>query len=377
MRQIPFALPCLGEEEILAVTEILKSDWLTMGKKTFEFEAALAKYLGVEHVIAVNSCTAALHLSLLASGVGPGDEVITSPFTFAATGNVIVHSGAKPVFVDIDPKTFNIDPGKIEAAITPRTKAIIPVHYGGRSCHMDKIMGIAGDWKLQVIEDAAHALGATYRGKKVGSSGNPTCFSFYATKNITTGEGGAISTNDPSFADRVRKLRLHGISKDAWNRYGGGSWRYDIEVCGWKYNTTDVQAAIGLCQLKKADEFMETRRKYAEIYSRNLYHLPGLVIPETMSSACHLYPILVSPQERDDFISHLSSLGVSCSVHFIPLHLHTFYQKEYGFKYGDFPICESIFESEVSLPIYPKMTEEDVWYVIESIRRIKNTWVIN
>ena len=372
MRQIPFALPSIGDDEINSVIETIRSDWLTMGKKTFEFEDAIAKYTGAKYAVAVNSCTAALHLSLLASGVKHGDEVITSPFTFAATGNVIVHSGARPVFVDIDRETFNIDPSKIVRAITPNTKAIIPVHYAGQPCDMSEIMNIANENDLVVIEDAAHAIGAQYHKRKIGNLGNPTCFSFYATKNMTTGEGGAVTTNDEEFADKIRKLRLHGISKDAWKRYGaGGSWKYDIEVCGWKYNTTDINSAIGIHQLKKIDEFNRIRKMYAGIYSRNLYQVKNLKVPSIYheDNVFHLYPILVPKDQRDTFITNLADMGVFCSVHFIPLHLHSFYQKEYGFKYGDFPVCESVYEREVSLPLYPKMTEDDIKYVIECVKK--------
>jgi dTDP-4-amino-4,6-dideoxygalactose transaminase len=370
MKQIPFALPFIGEEEINAVVDTMRSGWLTMGKKTFEFEAAIAEYTGADYAIAVNSCTAALHLSLIAAGIKPGDEVITSPYTFAATGNVIVHTGAKPVFADIDPDTYNIDPLKVAYSITPHTKAIIPVHYGGQPCEMAALMEIAEDNNLIIIEDAAHAIGASYRGKKIGNSEHATCFSFYATKNITTGEGGAVTTNDSKFADKIRKLRLHGISKDAWNRYGGGSWKYDIEECGWKYNTTDIQAAIGIHQITKVDMFGSLRKKYAELYTEHFKNIPGIQVPAISDNGneFHLYPLLVPKEWRDLLITKLSEHGVFCSVHFIPLHLHSFYQRNYEFKYGDFPVCESVYEREVSLPIYPKMTDDDVLYVIESVK---------
>jgi dTDP-4-amino-4,6-dideoxygalactose transaminase len=369
MTPIPFALPSIGEEEIQAVIETLRSGWLTMGQKTIEFEKAIAEYIGVDHAIAVNSCTAALHLSLLASGVKPGDEVITTPFTFAATGNVIVHCGAKPVFVDIEPDTYNIDPRGIQEAITEKTTAIIPVHYAGQPCRMKAIRKIAGG--IPVIEDAAHAIGATYEGKKIGSSGNPTCFSFYATKNMTTGEGGAITTNDGVFADRVRKLRLHGISKDAWKRYGpGGSWKYEIEECGWKYNTTDINAAIGLCQLRKLNGFNRRRTMLAAMYSDGLFMVRGIDVPTTVASdhIFHLYPILVPADYRDQFIADMAEKGVSCSVHFIPLHLHPFYQREFGYKRGDFPVTETVFDRIVSLPLYPKMTPMDIVRVMKAVK---------
>jgi len=372
MKNIPYALPDIGDEEISSVVNTLKSGWLTMGPKTFEFEKSITDYIGAKHAIAVNSCTAALHLSLIAAGVGPGDEVITTPFTFAATGNVIAHTGAKPVLVDIDPETFNIDPVEIKKAINFKTKAIIPVHYAGQPCNMREILDFSNKRGIIVIEDAAHAIGAQYRGRKIGNLNSlSTCFSFYATKNMTTGEGGAITTNDDVFAEKVRKLRLHGISKDAWKRYGGGSWRYDIEECGWKYNTTDLNASLGIEQLKKLDEFNRIRKMYAGIYARNLHNIPNLRIPAIFreDNIFHVYPLLVPKDHRDDFITELGKMGVSCSVHFIPLHLHSFYQKTYGYKYGDFPVCESVFEREVSIPLYPKMKEEDVMYVIDCIKQ--------
>lgn len=373
MKQIPFALPLIGDEEIASVIETIRSGWLTMGKKTFEFEEAIAKYTGAKYAIALNSCTAALHLSLIASDIKPWNEVITTPFTFASTGNVIVHTGAKPIFVDISSETCNIDPDKISEAITSKTKAIIPVHYAGQPCDMRAIMEIAEDKNLIVIEDAAHAIGAEYHRKKIGNLGNPTCFSFYATKNMTTGEGGAITTNDFEFAEKIRKLRLHGISKDAWKRYGaGGSWKYDIEMCGWKYNTTDINSAIGLHQLNKIDEFNNIRKTYAGIYSRNLQNISnlGTFTKHYEDHVFHLYPVLAPEKHRDAFIELMSLRGVFCSVHFIPLHLHSFYKSAYGYKRGDFPVCESIYDREVSLPLYPRMTEDDVKYVIQSVKEV-------
>jgi dTDP-4-amino-4,6-dideoxygalactose transaminase len=268
------------------------------------------------------------------------------------------------VFADIDPVTYNIDPDKIQEAITEKTKAIIPVHYAGQPCHMNRIRDVAGD--IPIIEDAAHAIGATYVCKKIGGYGNPTCFSFYATKNMTTGEGGAITTNDGEFAEKVRKLRLHGISKDAWKRYGGGSWRYDIEECGWKYNTTDINAAIGLCQLMKLDEFNRRRKMLSEIYQGELQDIKEIQLPRAVRDHIyHLYPVLVP--DRDAFIDYLAKKEIFCSVHFIPLHLHPFYQREFGYKRGDFPVTESVFDREVSLPLYPKMTANAAYTVCEAV----------
>jgi UDP-4-amino-4,6-dideoxy-N-acetyl-beta-L-altrosamine transaminase len=366
--------PSIGKEEIKEVVNTLKSGWLTMGPKTLEFEELITKYTQAKNAIAVNSCTAALHLSLIVLGIKKDDEVITSPFTFASTGNVIVQVGAKPVFVDIKRDTFNIDPEKIKKAITSKTKAIIPIHYAGQPCDMKAIMKIAKDYSLFVIEDAAHAIGAKYKRKKIGTLGTTTCFSFYVTKNMTTGEGGIITTNDDKLAEKLRILRLHGISKDAWKRYTKkGSWYYEIEECGWKYNMTDIQAALGIHQIKKLNKFIETRRKYARMYNKELKRIGGIITPYEKSNIKHvyyLYPILLENYDRDKFIKKMAEKGIGCSVHFIPLHLHPFYKKKFSFKKGDFPNAEWVYEREVSLPLYPKMSKRDIYQVINTIKKI-------
>lgn len=371
---LPYCQPLIGHEEITEVVDSLKSGWLTMGPKTIEFENLISEYTGAKYSIAVNSCTAALHLSLIACGIGSHDEVITTPYTFASTGNVIVQVGAKPVFVDVKRDTYNIDPNRIEEAITPNTKAIIPVHFGGQPCDMNAIMKIADERGLFVIEDAAHALGAEYYDKKIGCIGDSTCFSFYPTKNMTTGEGGAITTNDDKLADKLRTLRLHGISKDAWKRYSSkGNWYYEIEDCGWKYNMTDIQAAIGIPQIKKLDSFYEIRKRYANIYTKNLCKIEGVNTPnETpdIKHVYHLYPILLENYDRAKFIEEMGKRNIACSVHFIPLHLHPFYKNQFNFKKGDYPNAEWLYEHEVSLPLYPKMSIEDVKYVIENVEEI-------
>ena len=371
---LPYFQPLIGAEEIKEVADTLKSGWLSTGPKTIEFEELIARYTSAKETICVNSCTAALHLSLIAMGIGSGDEVITSPFTFAATGNVIVHTGAVPVFVDIKRDTYNIDPEKIKEAITPRSKAIIPVHYAGQPCDMEAIMEIAREHDLYVIEDAAHAIGAEYQGRKVGTIGDATCFSFYVTKNMTTGEGGAITTDDNKLANRFRVLRLHGISKDAWKRYlATGSWYYEIEDCGWKYNMGDIEAALGIAQLKKLDRFIETRRKYVKIYNEEFDKIEGIITPHEepdVKHVYHLYPMLLEKFDRNEFIQRMTEKGIGCSVHFIPLHLHPFYRDKFGFKNGDFPNAEWVYEKEVSLPLYPKMSEDDVWRVIGAVKEI-------
>ena len=371
---LPYNRPMIGEEELEEVADTLKSGWLTMGPKTIKFEEALAKYIGVKHAISVSSCTAGLHLSLIVLGIGKGDEVITTPFTFAATGNVICHVGAKPVFVDIEQETFNIDPSKIECAITDKTKAILVVHYAGQSANLEEIKKIADKHNLKIIEDAAHALGSEYKGKKIGAFGNLTSFSFYVTKNMTTGDGGVITTNDDYLAERLKILRLHGISKDAWKRYGNeGKWYYEIEECGWKYNMTDIEASLGIHQLKKLDFFTEKRTELAQKYSEFLSKVPGIKIPKRMEDRknnFHLYPILLEEYSRDKFIKEIAEKNIGTSVHFIPLHLHPFYQKNFGYKEGDFPITEKVYKKIVSLPLYPLMSYFDVERVIVAIREI-------
>lgn len=371
---LPFHQPSIDEEEINEVIDTLKSGWITMGPKTIELEKLIAEYIGTKHSIAVNSCTAALHLSLIALGIGRYDEVITTPFTFASTGNVIVHTGAKPVFVDIIRDTYNIDPEKIKEAITPKTKAIIPVHYAGQPCDMKSIIDIAEDNNLFVIEDAAHAIGAEYNNKKIGSFGITACFSFYATKNMTTGEGGAITTDNDKVAEQLRLLRLHGISKDVWNRYSDkGNWYYEIMDCGWKYNMTDINASLGIHQIKKLDNFIDKRKEYVEIYNKGLGKLDEIILPFEISDirhAHHLYPILLKKYDRADFIEKMHKKGIGCSVHFIPLHIHPFYQNIFELKKGDFPNAEWIYEREVSLPLYPSMSIKDVKYVINETSEI-------
>lgn len=374
MEFLPYCLPQIEDDEIAEVVDTLKSGWLSHGPKTTEFEKRLASYVGSKHAIAVNSCTAALHLSLIGLGIGPGDEVITSPYTFASSGNVICHTGARPVLVDVEKDTFNIGPENIRKAITPRTKAIMPVHYGGQSCDMDAIMEIA-EWKgIPVVEDAAHALGAHYNERKIGTIGKATCFSFYATKNITTGEGGAVVTDDDQLADKIRILRLHGISKDAWQRYSAkGTWYYEIEDCGWKYNMTDIQAAIGLHQLEKIDRFTEVRRRYATMYDQAFEGVDRIMIPVPKPyahHAYHLYPMILREGDRNQFIEEMKVRKIGTSVHFIPLHLHPFYRNNYGFRHGDYPVAEWLYEREVSLPLYPKMTSDEVTEVAEVVKEV-------
>ena len=375
---LPFFRPLIGQEEIEEVVDTLKSDWLTTGPKTHLFEEKFAKYIGSKYAVAVNSCTAALHISLAALGIGKGDEVITSPYTFISAINVILQQGAIPVFVDIKPDTFNIDPDLIGEKISDKTKAIMPVHFGGQPCEMDRIMKIAKDNNLLVIEDAAHAVSAEYEGRKVGNIGDTTSFSFYPTKNMTTGEGGMITTNDEELMNKYKIWSLHGISKDAWKRYSAeGSWYYEIVCPGYKYNMTDIQASLGLHQLEKLNNFQKKREKIAKDYNEAFKDMEEITIPfvkDNIKHAWHLYVIKIVSEKlkinRNQFIEALKEENIGTSVHFIPAHLQPYYRDTFGFKKGDFPNAEYAFERVISLPLFPKMSDKDVKDVINSVKKI-------
>ncbi len=376
---LPFALPDLDEREFAAVREVLESGWLTTGAKTREFESRFAERVGAQHAIAVNSCTAAMHLALEAIGLERGDEVITSPYTFAASAEVIRYFDAKPVFVDIDPESLNIDPARVASAITSRTKAIIPINIAGLAADLDAIKPVARN--IPVIEDAAHAFGTTYRGKPIGAQSEFTCFSFYATKTITTGEGGMITTNSDVHADRCRMMALHGLSRNAWNRYtAAGSYRYEIVAAGFKYNLTDIAAALGLVQLDKAAAMQRSREDIARRYDNAFAKFDALQVPHRAKGdvhAWHLYPLRLRLDHlrisRDEFIEELRKRNVGTSVHFIPLHLHRYYAETYGLRPQDFPIAVQQFEREISLPIYSRMTSDDVDHVIAAVTEIART----
>lgn len=377
-KYISFSIPKIGKEEIKEVVDSLKSGWITTGPKVLRFENIIKDYTGSKHALSLNSCTAGLHTSLISCGIKPGDEVITSPLTFAATANTIIHVGATPVFVDIKRETVNIDEDLIEKAITNKTKAIIPVHMAGRPCEMDKIMKIAKKHKLYVIEDAAQAIGAEYKGKKIGSIGDMTCFSFYATKNITTSEGGIVTTNNPDWAEKIKIYRLHGMSKDAWKRYSSAGYQhYDIIYPGFKYNMTDLQAALGIQQMAKINEFDKTRKMIWDAYDNGLKDLPVKLphpCPSHIKHARHLYTLLIEKEEvgidRDEFIQKMHEFGIGTSVHFIPLHLHSYYKNKFGYKKGDYPNAEYIGERTVSIPLTPSLTKSEVERIIKTIKKI-------
>ncbi len=373
--QVPFHRAPVGEEEVQAVSEVIRSGWLTMGPKTFEFEKEFAKYVGAQHAVAVSTGTAALHLSLEAAGVQAGDEVLLPTTTFTATAEAVTYVGARPVLVDIDGDTMNMDPEDAARRITPKTKAIIPVHLGGQPCDMDEIQALARAHHLRVVEDAAHALPSEYRGKRVGQISEFTCFSFYATKTLTTGEGGMITTDNPEAAERMRLMRLHGIERDAWRRYrGDGSWFYEVLEAGFKYNLTDFQSAMGLVQLAKSDSMRLAREAIAQRYTDAFSSREELVIPtvrEDRSTSWHLYILRLRldrlKKDRNSFIEALQRHGVTCSVHFIPLHLQPYYQRAHGYQPGDFPRAEREYYSCLSLPIYPGMTGLEINQVIGTV----------
>lgn len=377
-KHLPFALPDVGEDEMLEISEALASGWVTTGPKVKKFEAEFARMVGAKHAIAVNSCTAAMHLALEAVGVQRGDEVITTPYTFAATAEVIRYFDAHPVFVDIDPVTFNMDPSRIATAITPRTKAVLPVHIGGLAADMDAIRAVTGAHGLPVIEDAAHTFPASYKGRPIGSISEFTAFSFYATKAITTGEGGMITTDNDAWAERCRIMSLHGISKDAWKRYTAeGSWYYEIVAPGFKYNMTDVAAGMGLAQLRKAERMREQRKAIAEKFNAAFGTLPEVQLPYDRPGcvhAWHLYMLRLNLDrltvDRAQFMNELRTHGIGASVHFIPLHIHPYYREHQGTTAEDFPVAHGEYLREISLPIYSRMSDEDVQRVIDAVTDI-------
>jgi len=375
---LPYALPDTDEAEIAEIAETIRSGWVTPGPKTHQFEAEFAAYVGAKHAVAVNSCTAAMHLALEAIGLQRGDEVITSPYTFAATAEVVRYFDARPVFVDVNADDLNIRPDLIEDAITERTKAIIPVHIAGLPADLDSIHQVARRHNLPVIEDAAHAFPTQYQGRMIGGLSEFTCFSFYATKTITTGEGGMICTDNDHWAERCRMMALHGISKDAWKRYtADGSWYYEIIAPGYKYNLTDIAAAMGLIQLRKAERMWQRRREIAQRYNAAFSALSQLQIPAEQSQsqhAWHLYMLRLNLEQlrfdRAQFFTELKRRNIGASVHFIPLHVHPYYRETYGYRPEDLPVAYREYQREISLPIYSKMSDGDVQDVIEAVTEV-------
>lgn len=375
---LPFHQPSMGPEEEAAVLDTLRSGWLTTGPKTQRFEAEFARYLGATRALGVTSCTAAMHLGLVALGVGPGDEVITSPITFPATANVIVHVGATPVFVDVEPNTLNMDVKQLEARITPRTRAIMPVHFAGEPCRMDALMEIARAHRLAVVEDCAHAIESTLHGRHAGTWGDVGAFSFYPTKSMTTGEGGMLVTGNAELAERIEVLRLHGISRDAWKRYGREGFRHwETLSAGFKYNMYDLQASLGLAQLPKLERFWSRRRAIALAYAAAFASLPeveGLASLESVKPAHHLYVVMlrtdVLSRSRDEILDALQKENIGVGVHFRALHLQPFYRETYGFRVGDLPVAEHATDRILSLPLYPAMSDGDVADTIAAVTKV-------
>ena len=374
---LPFSPPDIQNDEIESVTSVLKSKWITTGKKCAEFQRALSSYTGARHAVVLNSATAGLFLSLKIAGIKEGDEIITTPYTFAASVNVIIHTGAKPVFADIEEDTFSISPEEIIKKITHNTRAIIPVHFAGHPVDIDAICEIAKHHNLTIIEDAAHAIGAEYKGKKIGNGEQKTVFSFHAVKNLTTAEGGAVTTNDDDFAGQLKLYSLHGQTKDAYSKLLVGGWKYDIAVPGYKFNMTDIQAAIGIEQLKRLDENRKKRALIAKQYSDLLKKYNFVKIPEAkkeITHGWHLYPVLIDfsrlKTDRDTFITALGAENISSNVHFIPVHTMSYYRNNFGYKPLDFPRAYNTYLNEISLPIYPQMSRNDIDDVKEAISKL-------
>jgi dTDP-4-amino-4,6-dideoxygalactose transaminase len=373
-----FGSPLIGDEEIEEVVATLRSGWIGTGPKVARFEQMMREYTGAEHAIALSSCTAALHLSMLAIGIGRGDEVITTPMTFAATANAIVHTGATPVFADVNRNTMLIDPKMIEAAVTPRTKAIVPVHLAGRPCAMDQIEQIAKKYSLHVIGDAAHCIEGRYNNRRIGTICDLTCFSFYVTKNLTTAEGGMVTTNNKDWADKIRILGLHGMDKDAYKRFSDVGYKhYEVVAPGYKYNMTDMQASLGIHQLERIETCLRRRDEIWQMYTEALsglaIHLPA---PDqsNLRHARHLYTIVMHAAEcgksRDQMLEGLTARKIGAGVHYTALHLHPYYRRTFGFAKGDFPNAEWIGSGTLSLPLSAKLTDGDVEDVINAVHDV-------
>lgn len=374
---LPFSPPSIGEEEIAEVVDTLRSDWLTRGPKTKKFEDGFAQYIGASGALGLNSWTSAGHTLLITEGIGSADEVITTPMTFCASVNIIEHVGAKPILVDVEPDTLNIDPSKLEAAITSKSKMIIPVHFAGHPVELDPIFDLAKKHNLKVFEDAAHALPAKYKGVMIGAHGNPVAYSFYATKNLTTAEGGMLVASS-DILEKARIVSLHGMSRNAADRYSqGGSWFYEVEQPGFKYNMTDIQASLGLVQLRRLNELQQRRREIVAQYQAAFSLIEALEIPVErvhVEHAWHLYVLRIKPDllriGRDQFIEELKTRNIATSVHFIPVHIHPYYRNKYGYKPGDFPVAYSNYQRMMSLPLHPRLTDQDVADVIEAVSNI-------
>ncbi|MCB4790909.1 MAG: DegT/DnrJ/EryC1/StrS aminotransferase family protein [Elusimicrobia bacterium] len=378
---IAFGRPLIENDEIKEVVKTLKSGWITTGPKVAEFENLFKEYVGSKYALAVNSCTSGLHLALLVAGIRPGDEVITSPMTFAATANQIIHAGAVPVFADIDRNSMNIDPKEIEKKITGRTKAILPVHFAGRACDMDAILRIAKKYNFIILNDAAHAIETKYKGKNIGCYGNITVYSFHATKNITTGEGGMVTTNNKEYAKKIKMYGFHGINKDSTKRYSFNKYNhYSVSYPGYKYNMMDIQASLGIRQLKKIERYSRIRKYIWDKYNDAFKDLPCSTPKEAeplTRHAYHLYNLLIDVDSlktsRDRILNELINENIGAGVHYLALHLHEFYAKTFGYKRGDFPNAEYISDRTISLPLSPGLTNKNVNDIIRKVKKVLNS----
>jgi dTDP-4-amino-4,6-dideoxygalactose transaminase len=371
MRKIEFFRHAIEEGDVERVAGVLRSIFLTTGKEVEEFERKFSHYVGRDHTVGLTSCTAALHLSLIALGIGPGDEVITTPLSFCATANAILHAGARPVFVDAEKETGNLNAELIESAVTDRTKAIMPVHLYGQMCDMKSIHAIAGRHNLRVIEDAAHAVEASREGVRVGELSDSVCFSFYATKNITSGEGGAVSTGSEALAEALRMLRLHGIDRGAADRYTKRFQHYDMPLLGWKFNMDNIHAALLIGQLDRIEDLWQKRNALWKLYEAGLRGMKGVEMVKTLPDvkhARHLFTILVDPGKRDQLLWSLQDRGIGIAVNYRPIHLLKYYRDTFGYREGDFPVAEDIGSRTISLPLYPLLEEADVRYVMQTLK---------
>ncbi|QPW52053.1 UDP-4-amino-4,6-dideoxy-N-acetyl-beta-L-altrosamine transaminase (plasmid) [Bacillus thuringiensis] len=374
---LPYGQQQIDEYDIQAVVDVLKGNFLTTGPMVQQFEEAIAKYVGAKYAVSFSNGTAALHAACYAAGITEGDEVITTPMTFVASANCILYQGGQPVFADIDNETYNISPKSIEEMITNKTKAIIPVHFTGQPVELEAIQKIAKENNLIIIEDAAHALGATYKNKRIGSIGDMTMFSFHPVKHITTGEGGVITTNNPLFYEKLVQFRTHGIERNPHKLFENhGPWYYEMQFLGYNYRITDIQAALGISQLSKLDSFVKIRKKYVDIYNKEFSSLSEIIIPKQLpqtSSSWHLYIIRLNTKllkcNRKEVYEALQRENIGVNVHYIPVHLQPFYQK-LGFEKGICPQAENVYEEIITLPLFPKMTEADVWDVIQAVRKV-------
>lgn len=374
---LPYGHQMVSEEDISAVADVLRSDWITTGPKVAEFEEALASYVGADHAVCFSSGTAALHAAAFASGLGPGDEAVTTPMTFCATANCVLYQGATPVFADVSPDTLNVDAEGLEACLTPRSKALIPVDYAGHPAELGAIADLAHDHHLTLIEDACHALGARYGRRAVGEISDMTVFSFHPVKHITTGEGGMVTTCDAGFARRLRLFRNHGIEGDARQRQSKGQWHYEMVSLGYNYRLPDINCALGLSQLKRLDENVLRRRQIASMYSSSLGQIPGIRLPverKGLSSSWHLYPIRLDLDllnaTRGEIFSALRAENIGVNVHYIPVTYHPYYRERFGYRGGEFPVAEGAYESLISLPMFCSMNDEDVEDVIDAVSKV-------